>query len=233
MTLPKFDRAFLSMLVRGAESIFENAESLYREARILAEVGATARALFLHQISLEECSKIESIGAWATSLLSGQEVDQAKLLASFARHSYKNKANAYMLEGSQAEKDAKERGDWKAAYEEFKKLQDEFHDKSNDAKNASLYVDWKDGGFVAPRDRITREMLAEIIDRNETFLGYASNGLRMLKRLEDAPDELQGMLMDFVETAEKMRAENPDDAMGAMNELIGKYLDVERNKRSN
>jgi AbiV family abortive infection protein len=60
-TVPKFDRTLLSVLVRGAERTFDNAEGLYREAEILAKAGATPRALFLHQISLEECSKIESI----------------------------------------------------------------------------------------------------------------------------------------------------------------------------
>ncbi|MHC4049513.1 AbiV family abortive infection protein [Bradyrhizobium sp. 25ACV] len=83
----------------------------------MAKAGATARALCLHQISLEECSKVENIGAWATSLLSGLPVDQNKVLASFRRHSAKNKGNAYMLKGSQAEKNAKARGDWKAINE--------------------------------------------------------------------------------------------------------------------
>ncbi|MBG0797009.1 AbiV family abortive infection protein [Methylocystis sp. L43] len=137
--LPKVDRQFLSILVRGAEETFDNAEQLYFEAEILAKAGATARALCLHQISLEECSKVENIGAWATSLLSGLPVDQNKVLASFRRHSSKNKSNAYMLEGSQAEKHAKARGDWKAVRKEFKKLQMEFHEASNDAKNGSLY----------------------------------------------------------------------------------------------
>ena len=76
--LPKVDRAFLSVLVRGAEKMFDNAEKLYFEAELLAKASATARALCLHQISLEECSKIENMGAWATSLLSGIEVDQNK-----------------------------------------------------------------------------------------------------------------------------------------------------------
>src|SRR3977135_1309878 len=117
--LPTIDRAYLSELVRGAKKTFDNAEKLYEEAAILAKAGATARALCLHQISLEECSKIENMGVWATSLLSGLEVDQNKVLAAFRRHSSKNKSNAYMLEGSQAEKDAKARGDWGAAREEF------------------------------------------------------------------------------------------------------------------
>lgn len=228
--LPKFDRALLGVLTRGAEKTFENAESLYREGRILAEVGATARALCLHQISLEECSKIESLGAWAISLLSGETVDQRKILTAFARHPLKNKANAYMLKGSQAEEDAKKRGDWKAALKEFKKLQEEFHEKSNSAKNASLYVDWKDGEFVAPRERISAEMLTEITGRNETFLGYAHTSLKMLERLHGKPDEMQGMVIEFVNMAEKMRAERPDDAMGAINELINKFLNAEQRK---
>jgi AbiV family abortive infection protein len=231
LTPPTFDRTLLRKVLRGAEKTFENAESLYREAEILAKAGATARALFLHQISLEECSKIESLGAWATTLLSGYEVDREKVLASFTRHSSKNKANAYMLEGSDAEKAAKERGDWKMALEEFKKLQEQFHEKSNSAKNASLYVDWKDGEFIAPCERIGPEMLMEIIGRNETFLGYAHNSLRMLRRLEKAPDEMQGMVVEFVEMVEKTRAQRPDEAMSAINALICKFLDIERSKK--
>src|SRR5258707_14331897 len=116
--LPKVDRAFLRVLVRGAEKTFDNAEKLYFEAQILAKAGATARGLCLHQISLEECSKIENMGAWATGLLSGLEVDQNNVLASFRRPSSKNKSNAYMAERSKAEKDAKARGSWALARKE-------------------------------------------------------------------------------------------------------------------
>jgi AbiV family abortive infection protein len=223
--LPEIHRASLSVLVRGAEKTFDNAERLYFEAEILAKTGATARALCLHQISLEECSKIESMGAWAASLLSGLGVDQSKVLAAFRRHSSKNKSNAYMLEGSQSEKDAKERGDWKTALEEFKKFQTEFHQASNDAKNASLYVGWKDGEFVSPREQITSEMLVEIIERNKKFLGYAYNSLKMLRRLDKSPDDLQDLLIKFVAAAEKMRTEKPDDPMAAINELVQNFLD--------
>jgi AbiV family abortive infection protein len=224
--LPEVDRAFLSALVRGAEKTFENAERLYFEAELLAKAGATARALCLHQISLEECSKIEKMGAWATSLLSGHKVDQNKILAAFRRHSSKNKGNAYMLEASQAEAEAKARGDWETALQEFKKLQQEFHGTSNNAKNASLYVDWKDGEFVSPSERITQSMLTEIIERNQTFLAYASNGLKMLNRLDKSPDDLQDLLLEFIAAAEKMRAEKPDDLVAAGNDIIQKFLDA-------
>jgi AbiV family abortive infection protein len=224
--LPKVDRAFLSVLVRGAEKTFDNAEKLCFEAEILAKAGATARALCLHQISLEECSKIENMGAWAASLLSGLDVDQNKVLAAFRRHSIKNKSNAYMLEASKAEKDARARGDWEDAREEFKNLQTEFHEASNDAKNASLYVDWEDGEFVSPGEQITPEMLAQIIERNQTFLGYAFNSLKMLRRLDKSPDDLQDLIVEFIAAAEKMRAAKPNDQMAASNELVQKFLDA-------
>lgn len=180
-SLPAIDRKYLSILVRGAEKTFDNAKKLYSEAGILAEKGATARALCLHQISLEECSKIESIGVWVTSLLAGLEVDQGKVLTSLRSHSSKNMINAYMLEGTQAEIDAMATRDWESARLEFKNLQTEFHKASNDAKNASLYVDWAEDEFVSPCERITSEMLLNTVKRNETFLGYAQNSLNMLR----------------------------------------------------
>jgi len=122
-----------------------------------------------------------------------------------------------MLEGSQSEKDAKARGDWEAAREEFKKLQMEFDKASNDAKNASLYVDWQNGEFVSPSEQITPEMLTQVIERNQTFLGYAHNSLKMLKRLDKSSEVLQDLLVEFVEAVEKMRAEKPDDLMAAVN----------------
>jgi AbiV family abortive infection protein len=142
-TMPGIDRVFLGELARGAEKTFENAEALFREAKILSAAGAFGRALFLHQISLEECAKIEVMGAWATSILAGIAVDEKNVLAGLTRHGYKNRTNAYMLEGSVEETAAKQHGDWKAALAEFRKLQEEFHAQSNAAKNSSLYVDFR------------------------------------------------------------------------------------------
>jgi AbiV family abortive infection protein len=223
--LPKIDRAFLGVLVCGAEKAFDNAEKLYFEAVLLAKAGATARALCLHQISLEECSKVENMGIWATSLLSGLEVNQNKILASFRRHSSKNRSNAYMLEGSSKERDARARGDWKTAREEFRKLQLDFDEASNDAKNASLYVDWKDGEFVSPSEQITPALLSQIVDRNQTFLGQAHNSLQMLKRLDKSPEDLQDLVSELVEGLRKTRADEPENLLVAGNELVRTFLD--------
>ena len=54
----KPDQASLDVLACGAEKTFDNAERLFHEAELLAKGGAVARALCLHQISLEECSKV-------------------------------------------------------------------------------------------------------------------------------------------------------------------------------
>ncbi|TGR74672.1 AbiV family abortive infection protein, partial [Mesorhizobium sp. M1C.F.Ca.ET.193.01.1.1] len=167
----KSDRVSLNILVRGAEKTFDNAERLFVEAELLAKAGAVARALCLHQISLEECSKVDSLGAWAVSLVVGFDVDQKKVLSAFARHASKNKSNAYMLKASEAESEARLRGDWDGAMAAFKDSQEAFHERSNQAKNASLYVDWIDGEFAAPSERISKEMLAEITERNAEFLG--------------------------------------------------------------
>lgn len=114
--------------------------------------------------------------------------------------------------------------------EAFRQTQDEFHETSNRAKNASLYVDWVDGEFTAPSERITKEMLAEITERNAEFLGYAQSGLKMLERLETSPDAMKGLLTPFVEQAEKLREEKPDDLMGAMETLLSGFLEEGKQK---
>lgn len=76
--IPDEREAILPVLLQGARSAFANALWLFRKASILADAGAVARAVCLHQISLEECSKVDNLGAWATSLVLGHDVDQRK-----------------------------------------------------------------------------------------------------------------------------------------------------------
>ena len=63
MTLKTETIATVQALIEGASKTFANAEALYSEATILANCQAWARALVLHQISSEECAKIEMLGA--------------------------------------------------------------------------------------------------------------------------------------------------------------------------
>lgn len=221
----KSDRMSLEGLASGAQKVLENAEQLALEAELLASASAISRALYLHQISLEECSKVETLGAWAVSLVLGLEVDEKNVLTALARHSSKNRSNAYMLAGSKAEIDAKSRGDLKGAVEAFKRFQEEFHQTSNLAKNAALYVDWVDGTFSAPIERITDQALVEIAARNAKFLGYAHAGVKMMKRLAAAPEEMKRLLSGFVEQAEKLRDNIPENPLAAMEALVRRFLE--------
>jgi hypothetical protein len=66
----------------------------------------------------------------------------------------------------------------------------------------------------------------QIADRNQTFLGHALNSLNMLKRLDRSPEDLQGLITEFIEAAQKMRAEKPDDLANAINELVNQFLEA-------
>jgi len=210
-------KAILGEIIRGARKAFENAEQLFNEAVLLKNVGALSRALFLHQISMEECAKIELLGTWVTSLLMGHEVDIIKLTTNLANHKVKNYTNAYMLRLSQEEKEARKRGDWKASLEIFEKIKSEFHIKSNSAKNASLYVDFKDEKFVAPRERITKSMVSKIAEQNEEFLRLMYPKVEMLSGWENRIDDLKKTLAWFEARAEDLKSKlDPKEAMSTL-----------------
>lgn len=188
----------VGVLLGGARKALANAKALFQEAQILATHGATARALCLHQISLEECAKVDSLGAWATSLVMGFAVDGKKKRTAFTRHEAKNRSNAYMLALSGAEIEAQNSGDVKGARAAFKAQQDEFHQISNGNKNAALYVDWTDGGFVSPEEQIDAAMLDEIRKRNGEYIYRAMLSMKMFARLESEPDTMKALLMPMI-----------------------------------
>jgi len=142
MALTPENETLVKTLIDGAQRTFRNADELFSEAKLLAAHGAVARGYFLHQISLEECGKIEMIAAAVTSLLMGKEVDMKRLTKAFKRHESKNKMNAYFMPKSEQELAAKENSDLTAGVAAFKDLQEEFHDEANSLKNASLYGDF-------------------------------------------------------------------------------------------
>lgn len=116
------------------------------------------------------------------------------------------------------------RGDPDRVLELFKQMQQQFHASSNQAKNASLYVDWVDGAFVSSAERITEQMLAETRERNSEFLGYASNNLNTLARLVSDPDALRDLLLKLVENVGRLQDGDPTnlsaDKRGALAHFI-------------
>lgn len=174
-------------LIEGAQKTVTNADELFVEARLLAGAGHVARALLLHQISLEECGKLEMLYVATFEVLRGQTVDMRRLAHAFSRHAAKNRTNAYFLPKSADELAAEQGNDTGAAHKAFNDLQEQFHEKSNDLKNASLYVDF-DGRFHAPREVINQEQLDEVFNRNGMFMSMAFDKLAILLRWKDDLD---------------------------------------------
>lgn len=220
MPEPEVDKALLSEITRGAEKTFTNAESLFQEASILREAGFLSRALLLHQVSLEECAKVDILGAAATQMLMGYELNIGELQKVLVRHDHKNRANAYFLEGTEEEKAAKESGDFDAAQEAFRHMQKEFHTKSNTAKNASLYVDFKDGKFVAPIECITAEMVSEIAALNEQFLGLSFNHVKLLRKFDANPEAICQQLLGFEDRMTELKEQFLKDPLRVMKIIL-------------
>lgn len=218
------DKKLVAELTNGAEKIFANAEALYQEARILKDSGAVSRALFLHQISLEECAKLEMLGAWVTSILMGYKVDGAKVKKAMASHAYKNRTNAYFLKGDEKEEAAKQSGDVHTAILSFSEMQSAFHQTANKAKNDSLYVDFVDGKFVAPSESITSEMATKTAILNEEFLALSFPKLEMLRKWAVKPEPIKAELSGFEKRLNELADQYTDDPQEAIDILLQEML---------
>jgi AbiV family abortive infection protein len=202
----------LSVLVRGAEATCANAEELFLEAVMLREAGHLSRGCFLHQISMEECDKVEILGPSVVCALAGlkRKLDTEKLRRALASHRAKNLANADLLEPTEEQKHAWERKDWEGYKAASTLARHGFHEYSNWAKNAALYVDIdiRGGNVTTPRDSITVEMVAKIAKLNESYLRDTQRNVRMLLEWEKGtrPDVRQ-----LIERIKHLTKEMPDD----------------------
>lgn len=181
--MDKVNVDLLAEFARGGELIFDNAEQLYREARILCENGAYSRALPLHQLSNEECGKLEILGGYAMTVILGEDIKPAQMAKTFRDHEEKNYANAYFARITDEERSARERGDWIGASIAFKELQAKLHNIFNTNKNTGFYVNFEDGKFSTPKEVITVELVNKIATLNEYFLGITFPYVRLLQRL--------------------------------------------------
>lgn len=230
MALTQEQEAFAVGLIDGAQRVFENADRLFYEAGVLADIEAFPRAYLLHQISLEECGKIEILGAAVLSHLIGMEVDVKSLSRVFRRHESKNKTNAYFLPFSEEEQVAEKNNDIEAAVSAFKIVQEEFHKKSNNLKNSSLYVDF-DGGFTSPVDVISQDDFEKIRVQNATFMGLTNVKVQMLLRwrrdLNGAVKEAQEV---FKMLDEEKSGKNP---LAEVRDVISQRLkDIARERKN-
>lgn len=216
------DKELLAELVRGAEMCFANAEQLFQEASLLREQKHFSRSIFLHQISMEECAKVDMIGAAATGITMGHPVDHERLEKAFRDHKAKNFVNAYMSKVSEAELAAREANDSKAASEAFKNSQREIHKYLNAAKNSSMYVDFKDGRFIAPNDLVDEELAMQIASISYYFMMVTYPRLAPLRRMLNEPDVHSELISGFGERVKQILADKHtiDEMKAAVNSAL-------------
>jgi AbiV family abortive infection protein len=220
----------LQEILRGAQLAFENAEKLYQEAGLLGTNGAFARALTLHQISMEECSKVNMLGTAAMSLLLGHPVDLNKLAAKFRQHKIKNYNNAYISVTTDAEREARKSGDPERAIEIFKAQQATLHQWLNSNKNASLYVDYLDDKFVSPTERITEEVAVQFQRLNAVFLRHGASNLEVLSKMMNDPDAAAMQAKDFLGRLEKLKMIDAEELDEKFQQLLNEWLDKQVSK---
>lgn len=230
------DKQLFAELVRGAELAFANAEQLFEEAELLREHKHFARSIFLHQISMEECAKVDMIQAAATTLTFGRPVDMKRLAHDMRDHKQKNFVNAYMSGVSAAEKAAQENNDIRGSLEAFRKRQSEIHLFLNTAKNASMYVDFVDAEFVTPVERIDEQGALAIAAVNHYFMTLTYPRLGALKRWLEIPDTAVAESKWFEERLVALKKERPnlsmDELRDAVQEIVVEMAEKFRKVRS-
>lgn len=155
----------------------------------------------------------------------GISIDFDKIRTRISRHKVKNFANAYILPLSEEEQKALNKSDWRRAHEEFKKQQEAFHQKSNDKKNASLYVDIIDNKFLSPSDQITEDMVCEIADINKDFIELMRPKVEMLRYWVQYPEGTRESMKDLQKKMEKLKDKYPDDPSKACDVLFAEMLE--------
>jgi AbiV family abortive infection protein len=211
---------------RGGQLILENAEALYEEAQALREAGFLARAAFLHQISMEECAKVDMLGGWVTTVLMGGKISERAMARVFRDHKAKNYANACNAKPTPDEREAKRRGDSEAARVAFKRFQAMFHSEVNTTKNAALYVDFKDGESISPKDAIPLETVIVLAALNADFLSRTSLFVRLLGRMTNETSTFEGFVKHFVRRAEELRRAGKRDPETLMGELLREMREI-------
>ena len=214
------EQKLVAEMARGAKLLFDNAEALFNEAEVLGMQGHFARALCLHQVSMEECSKIDLLGKAVVSVVLGLPVDLEKLTKLMAQHKVKNFNNAYFIGATDAEREARKSGEWDKARELFRAQQAAFHREVNDNKNASLYVDYVNGRFVAPSERISETLAVQTQQLNGFFLQHASLHIRLLQRFIDEPGLVESRLKTFMASIQELRKVPRSEVEDRFTELL-------------
>ncbi len=159
---------------------------------------------------MEECAKIDMLGAWAVSWLLSGEVDEEAIARSFRDHKAKNHANAYNICPTPEESAARASGNWDSASLVFRNFQRDFHIQANRVKNSALYVDFKGGIFESPKNLIGEEIVAALSALNGDFLSQSALFVRLLTRMANEPDFFREWARQFERRAFELSADKAD-----------------------
>jgi len=154
------DKLKIDQLHKLRLSIFDNAESLYKEAKLLNENGFYERAYLLAYFACEELGKIPIVVGAIGQLIQGNEVDWKKVKKRFRNHKAKVESEDYHHYVFGLEPDLLRNSDVKWLDEQKKQSRAKV-----DRKNESTYVDVIDGDIMLPAEQVSSEDAVKLIER--------------------------------------------------------------------
>ncbi len=140
-------------------AIFDNAENLQKEAKLLLDHEMFSRAYLLAYFCFEELGKIPIIVGAIAKIELGETVDWKKLKKRFYNHTKKITSQNYHYYVFGLETDLQNNSDvaW------FEKAKNSVNN-SFEKKNLATYVDAKNKNFLLPSEQITKDECEELVD---------------------------------------------------------------------
>jgi AbiV family abortive infection protein len=137
----------IEQLQEAYDKIYNNAQELLKEAKLLFDNNMIARSFTLSHLAYEELAKLPMVYYAASSVYFGKPVDWKSFRKRFQNHEEKLRNAIYLLHmvtGHDIDKNK---------YEEMEKL----IKVANDLKNQSLYTGYYDNKFQQPSECVSRE----------------------------------------------------------------------------
>jgi hypothetical protein len=146
----------------------------------------------------------------------GRPATPSDIAKAFRNHEAKNHANAYFSAVTDEEQAARNAKNWQSAIAIFKKQKKDIHRLFNTGKNASLYVDFSNGTFSAPKDVVDLASAEAMAALNAYFLKLTEPYVRLLKRLAANDLDIRGDALEFTRRMEELRIKMPGDPIAAL-----------------
>lgn len=140
-------------------AIFDNAERLHKEAKLLLDHGMYSRAYLLAHFCFEELGKIPIVVGAIGRIKAGKTVDWKRLRKRFYSHTEKIASQNYHYYTFGLELDLLRDTDVKWLEEAQATV-----DRSFEKKNLATYVDVRARSFLLPSEQITQSECKELVN---------------------------------------------------------------------